>query len=546
MAFNSHGFVLVFLPVVVAGFWLLRRYTAGDAAIAWLILASLVFYAQAGWMSVMAIAPMMFTTFVVAKLMLSRIPLLQACKGGLTIIGVLVNIGLLGYFKYQNFFLGDVEDRMMLVVLPLGISFLAFQNIAFIADVKAGQIQSVNARDYVLFSLFFPKVIAGPIAHYDDVVPQFRSPRQPHSHDLIVGLFLFSVGLFKKTVIADQLSPHVDKIFTPPPYLLDRPVTAISAWVGVLAYTFQLYFDFSGYSDMALGAARMFGVKLPANFNSPLKSRSIVEFWSRWHITLTRFLTDYVYTPLMLIITRERLRKGKSVLRGRRSSLAAVVSQIALPTVATMLVSGIWHGVGWSFIVWGTLHGVFLTVNQSWRIWRPTVWPDDRSYERFMRPLGSFLTLGCVILGLVFFRASSIESAVRILRGMIGENGFLPYLVQLLQQLGMPAPWQLLPSLQPVSPILLLICLGVAVLKLPNSLELVQRYEPALGFSPAGDADRDQVRSLVGIGRIFGELSLIRSRGLLIGPLLGIVIGGVVALAFAAIGGGGAFIYGRF
>jgi len=557
MSFNSYEFVFVFLPVSVAGFWYLRDRTGESAAILWLVLASLVFYVMADARGIIAVLPMLVATYALARLILSPAPALHRLKGAVLAVGVVLNVGFLCYFKYKNFLFEDTQDQQLSIVLPLGISFLTFQNIAFLADVASGQIRSLKASEYVLFLLFFPKVVAGPIAHYNDVIPQFRSARGLNSEHLIVGIFLFSIGLFKKTVIADQLVPLVDAEFNRPPWLSERPHTFISAWVGALAYTFQLYFDFSGYSDMALGVARMLGIKLPVNFNSPLRSGSIVEFWNRWHISLTSFLTDYIYTPLLIRITRFRVRHGMSVLRGRYSPVAAVFSQIAVPTMATMLISGIWHGVGWQFVIWGALHGLYLTINQVWKLVRPKSWPDGAGYEHVMRPVGVALTFGAVVIGLVFFRAPSVDVALGVLAGMAGLNGVLPYDLQLLRGLGFPLSWADVQVWQPLTPVICVVALTFVVLVLPNSLELVKRYEPALGFSSeespypllekaASGRLKSSSRSNAVMMSVSERLAMVVRNGLMIGRMLGIVIALLFAFGLAAVTEQSGFIYGQF
>jgi hypothetical protein len=300
--------------------------------------------------------------------------------------------------------------------------------------------------------------------------------------------------------VADYANP----VFAAP--LQGEPVTLVAAWIGALAYTFQIYFDFSGYSDMALGIARIFGVVLPMNFNSPLKASSIVEFWSRWHITLTRFLTTHVYTPMVLGLTRRRMARGLPVLRGRNTRLSAIVVLIGLPTVFTMTLSGFWHGVGFQFIVWGLLHGLMLTVNQAWRTVRPRFWRHQASYDRVMGPVGFVLTFGAVVVTFVFFRASSVPTAMAILRGMAGLNGVtVPHAIgarlgafgQWLEQSGVTYDWS--SGSQFIAGLAWLAVLFVVVTLMPNSLELLSPHRPALDFqgSPSEAAPARGVRAAV-------------------------------------------------
>jgi hypothetical protein len=302
-----------------------------------------------------------------------------------------------------------------------------------------------------------------------------------------------------------------------------------------LAYTFQIYFDFSGYSDMAIGIARIFGVVLPMNFNSPLKATSIVEFWSRWHITLTRFLTAYLYTPLVLNLTRRRMAQGKPVLRGRNTRMSAILVLIGVPTLVTMAISGFWHGVGFQFIVWGLLHGVMLTINQAWRTLRPRLWRHQKSHDLIMGPVGFVLTFGAVVVTFVLFRASSVTAAIAILRGMAGLNGVtIPYAIgsrlgsfgQQLERLGITYDWS--SGSQLIASLGWLVVLFVIVTALPNSLELLARYRPALDFQrpePESDGPRgprlmDLVQSRIGPAlvatlAVAGVLGLQRATGFL-------------------------------
>jgi alginate O-acetyltransferase complex protein AlgI len=423
--------------------------------------------------------------------------------------------------------------------------------------VHSGKIRTVRFFDFLLFTLFFPRAVAGPIVHYEEVMPQLTDivPRELRLN-ATVGLCLFSIGLFKKAIIADNLAQLVAPTFDPPAWFSDQPLTLLTAWTGALAYTFQLYFDFSGYTDMALGVARMFGVRLPMNFDSPLKASSIVEFWGHWHITLTRFLTDYIYTPIVLRATRARMAKGRPVLRGKRSSLSAITSLIALPTLVTMTVSGFWHGAGWQFVAWGVLHGIYLTINQSWRIVRPRFWPDKSSYESFMKPLGFVLTFDAVVTAFVFFRATSISSALSILRSMVGMNGILPHIVQVLQGLGAHLSWSAVLLFQPIAPFIWIIALFLGVVSLPNSLELLRRFQPALDF-PRELADRSSIEAkqlpgahaqvgAAGLRSAWLAVTRLEDDGMPLCRLTGVFVALVLVLATLALDSGSVFIYRQF
>jgi alginate O-acetyltransferase complex protein AlgI len=493
MSFNSYEFIFLFLPVAVTGFWMCPRVGGSNHnALNWLLLTSVLFYAYSSLMSLAIIVPSILLDFGVASFLLKCDARGEKLRRSLFILTIAANVAFLCYFKYVSVFAETVNSLLAThfeysnVMLPLGISFLTFQKVAFLADVYAGEIESVDILHFLLFTLFFPRTIAGPITRYREITSQFTTiARRDASVHIAVGTCLFSIGLFKKSVIADHLVPFVTPVFDPPvyPQFDDLPPTLITSWVALFAYVFQLYFDFSGYSDMAVGCARMFGVRLPINFNSPYKARSIVDFWNRWHITLTRFLTAYVYTPLVLHLTRRRLADGKQILRKMYSEPSAIWTLVVLPTLVTMMVSGLWHGAGWQFVVWGMLHGIYLSLNQIWRLlearssWSSNVW-----YVRLSDPLGHFLTFGAVSFALVFFRSPSVPVALSILRGILGFNGVLPFDTQLLQGSGLTVSWDLLEELLPLSTVFSAVALFLTVIVLPNSYELLGRLGSALEF----------------------------------------------------------------
>ena len=551
MLFTSYEFIFLFLPVVVIGYFVLGRLAGRTPALVWLVLASIGFYALSRVHSLAIILPSIVFDYLLARGLEHLDESKRALRASLLAVGVAANIAFLGYFKYRNFFLHTTN---LLVgthfafrpsILPLGISFITFQKIAYLVDVYTRKVKTGGFLDFLLFTLFFPRVVAGPIVHYQEVMPQLSRPTfRWVSTDVAVALCLFSIGLFKKVVIADSLADFANPVFAAP--LQGEAVTMLSGWTGALAYTFQIYFDFSGYSDMALGVARIFGVVLPMNFNSPLKASSILEFWSRWHITLSRFLTAYVYTPLLLRMTRRRMARGKPVLRGRSTEMSAIVMLIALPTVLTMTLCGFWHGVGSTFIVWGILHGLMLTTNQAWRTLRPRFWRHQASHDRVMTPVGFVLTFAAVVLTFVFFRASSVTAAIAILRGMAGLNGItVPYAVGLrlgtfgewLERIGVTYDWS--SGSQFIASFVWLAVLFVVVTTIPNSLELLSPYRPALDFQRAESDATDPN----GAGRALGRLGLrdiVRSR---LGPPL------VAALAVAGVLGlhrVRAFLYWQF
>lgn len=496
MSFNSYEFLFAFLPVVVFGFWLLLKLKERSWATAWLLLTSVVFYLATSPLALALIVPSILLDFLIAQILLRVDVSRQTLRNIWFTLGIAANLLFLGYFKYTNFLLQTSNTilgthwQFASLILPLGISFLTFQKLAFLADVKSGLIQSVRFPEFLLFTLFFPRTVAGPIIHYQELIPQIRSVRQTGcAVHIALGLCLLSIGLFKKALIADNLNPFAAAVFDPPSVVTDipdLPHTLLVSWVGLLAYALQLYFDFSGYSDMALGVARMVGVRLPMNFNSPFKATNIVEFWSRWHITLTRFLTAYIYTPIVLHLTRKRMQEGKAVLSGRRSKPSAIASLVALPSLVTMGISGLWHGAGWQFVVWGLLHGIYLTVNQGWRILRPRRADGPERYRWLARTSSQTLTFTLVVIALVFFRSSTLPAALSVFKGLAGINGVLPHVEQMLNGAGVDLNMAFLETELPLEGAWWIATLLPAVMLLPNSLELMQRFDPALDFERTG------------------------------------------------------------
>ena len=509
MLFNSYEFIFVFLPVTLAGFFLLGL-SSRNLALGWLVVISIAFYAWWRPINVLIIAPSILVNFVLARWLLRLTA--DKTRAGLArlvlLLGIAFNVAFLGYFKYVNFLATAANDLigtnfvLTQVVLPLGISFITFQKIAFLIDVHGRRIPSFTLRDYGLFVLFFPQLIAGPIVHYREMMPQFQQARcRWDKENIAVGLSLFGFGLFKKVVLADGISEYVSPIYETAS--AGSEVTLFPAWIAAIGFTLQIYFDFSGYSDMALGLARFFGVRLPANFDSPLKATNIIDFWLRWHMTLTRFLTACLYNPLVLWLTRRRMARKLPGLGGRTPSAAAFFGLLIGPTMLTMFVSGLWHGAGYLFILWGLLHGVYLSVNHAWRLFGPRNWSSKETYERFMRPTGFVLTFLSVVVAMVLFRSANTDAAKELLQGLVGLNGIsLPQ--QFLAQLG---PLKgLLQSFVTASTVMsaqefvfAMAWLGVLLLVallFPNTLQLMARYEPALGVHPRPAAPFSLLRVL--------------------------------------------------
>jgi D-alanyl-lipoteichoic acid acyltransferase DltB (MBOAT superfamily) len=404
MLFNSAGFLFVFLPVTLLGFYLLADRRR-DGAIAWLLAASLVFYGA--W-------DPRFVALIVASVAANYLFGLGIERAGdpgtrrrRLVAGLVFNLGALGYFKYFNFFLdtldalGAAAPAWPRVVLPIGISFFTFQQIAFLVDTFRGQRGEASFARYALFVTLFPHLIAGPITHHREIIPQLGQPRSDRWSDFAAGLTLLAIGLFKKTAIADTVAGPASAVFGAA--AAGQAPSLLESWMAVSCYTLQIYFDFSAYSDMAVGLGRMLGVEFPVNFASPYKARSIVDFWRRWHITLSRFLRDYLYIPL----------GGNRMGRARQR----------VNLMVTMTLGGLWHGANWTFVLWGVLHGLYLLVNHAWS--RSAVGRRVNGL-RWWPVCAWVLTLLGVMLAWVPFRAKDLATAVSVWRGMIGLNGYAP------------------------------------------------------------------------------------------------------------------------
>ena len=441
MLFNSFEFLFAFLPLALAAYHGLRVYGKPRWAKTILLIASLFFY---GWWDVRYVPLIIISVllnFIIGLVLGQK----ECARRFVLIVGIVFNLGLLGYYKYANFFLNNVSELTGLsltigsIVLPLGISFFTFQQIAYLVETSRDGHCERNIINYSLFVMFFPHLIAGPITHPREMLPQFEiaGNRRFDIGQLNVGMVLLVLGLAKKVVIADLLALLANPVFAAADAA--QAVDARAAWMAALAYTFQLYFDFSGYSDMAIGLGLLFGIHLPVNFASPYKSKSIVEFWRRWHITLSRFLRNYIYIPL------GGNRKGL----GRRY----------LNLMITMGLGGLWHGAGWTFLAWGLLHGGYLVVNNVWM--------------RIGRPLPSLLawliTFLATVVGWVLFRAATFTGATSLLKAM-----FLP--------IGQVANNQTMAT----SALEWVAIAGVAVISflLPNSIELVG-YAHAMPNDPS-------------------------------------------------------------
>ncbi len=542
MLFNSYEFIFVFLPLTLACYFLLGRRSRGGA-LRWIILASLGFYAWWRPVNVLIIAPSILINFALARMLQRLVRDGHASRArAVLIVGLIFNVAFLGYFKYANFATDVVNDVtgtnfvLARIILPLGLSFITFQKIAFLIDVHARRVEEFSLQDYCLFVLFFPQLIAGPIVHYREMMPQFQKlSGRPEPMDFAVGLTLFAFGLFKKVVLADRIAPMVSEIFGHA--ATGAPTTLLTSWLAAIGFTFQIYFDFAGYSDMALGLARLFGVRFPPNFDSPLKASNIVDFWLRWHMTLTRFLTGYLYNPLALALTRRRLAAGHAGLLGGRTSVWAFMQLLVFPTLLTMLVSGFWHGAGYLFLLWGLLHGVYLSINHAWRMFGVRQFRDKARYLRIMKPIGFALTFGCVVVSMVIFRSDNLLSAHSMLIGMTGLSGIalpdaihsrLGPLAGIMDKLGVTGKLEVDVDLRLM--VVKVGLLGFIALLCPNTLRLMARYEPALGIGP------EPTERLLRSGRFAWRPSLAWA----------LVACAVMALGVMRLGGRSEFLYWQF
>src|SRR6202158_191158 len=394
MLFNSYAFIFLSLPIALVGYFVMGRL-GNLAPVIWLALASLVFHSVTNWQFVPLLLASVAFNYVIGLLLISK-RLRPGLRVAVLTIGVTGDLLVLGTFKYAGFLAANLNTIFSTgltldILLPVGISFYTFTQIAFLVDAYRGNVARYALPHYVLFVTYFPHLIAGPILHHKEMIPQFEraAARRPDPHLILCGLIIFGIGLFKKTCLADGIQPLVSLAFGP------NAPTFGQAWIGALAYTFQLYFDFSGYSDMAIGISLMFGIFLPLNFNSPYKDTSIIDFWRRWHMPLSQSLRDYLYIPL------GGNRHGRTL---RYVNL-----------MITMVLGGLWHGAAWTFVAWGALHGIYLFINHAWNNFGTTIPPR---FTRLAETAALILTFLSVVVAWVFFRADSISSALTILSRM--------------------------------------------------------------------------------------------------------------------------------
>lgn len=394
MLFNSYEFIFIYLPIVLLGYFALTKFKYIKIAIIFLVIASLAFYSQWNIKYLPLLIISIFFNYTVGKYIEKN------RSKSIFVLGVVVNLGVLVYFKYMAFFITTINQvihtQMIVptVILPLGISFFTFTQTAYLVDAYRGETKGYHFFTYSLFVTVFPHLIAGPILYHKDMIPQFSRLKNLifNYKNFALGVTIFCIGLFKKVAIADTIAPWVNFVFEHA-----NTLSFIDAWVGALGYTMQLYYDFSGYSEMAIGLGLMFNFKLPVNFKSPYQSTSIINFWRRWHISLSDFLKNYLYIPL------GGNRKGNFIQMRN--------------VIITMLLGGLWHGAGWTFVIWGGLHGVYIVINHLWR-----------NFGRQLPTMMNWsLTFISIVVAWVFFRANSVEQAIIILRRMFNfKDVFVP------------------------------------------------------------------------------------------------------------------------
>jgi alginate O-acetyltransferase complex protein AlgI len=464
MLFSSHEFIFVFLPLTILFYAIARVFRSETVIVALLVIASTIFY---GYYRI-DYTLLLYFSITVNFLLGNR---LQFRPNRLLLIaGITANLLLLAYFKYFDFFISQINMSIgghipnLYLALPLGISFHTFQQIAYLVDCNRGRMADRNFLRYILFVMFFPQLIAGPIVHHAETMPQFaRHKSDEFSRNLAIGLTIFAIGLFKKTVIADNLDIYSDA-FSKVSH--GYQITMIEAWGATVAYTLQIYFDFSAYSDMAIGLARLFGIVMPTNFLSPYKAVNIADFWRRWHITLSRWLRDYLYIPL----------------GGNRKSELRRYENIMI----TMLLGGLWHGAGWTYVLWGGLHGLYLIIYHTWR----TLVADRIQIPGLMAVAVTFLA---VTLAWVPFRSPDLMTTVAIYKALFGFSGFeLPiayesHLPSILHFLPIHFVDRELPYSLTNQTAFFAVLLA-AVWFLPNIVEIFWPVKPALvpeGYRPA-------------------------------------------------------------
>jgi D-alanyl-lipoteichoic acid acyltransferase DltB (MBOAT superfamily) len=455
LLFNSYEFIFVFLPLTFFIYFYLNHKRLTVAAKGFLVFTSLFFYSWWNIIYLPLILASILFNYIIGNSLNDNNQKIKVNKKVLLTFGIVANLLLLGYFKYADFFienfnlLSDSNVNLLHLALPLAISFFTFQQVAYLVDSYRQETSEYDFLNYTVFVTFFPQLIAGPIVHHSEMMSQFAQAKNKvfNYKNIAAGIFIFTIGFFKKVVIADTFGAWATKGFD-----VVENLNMLTGWATSLSYTFQLYFDFSGYTDMAIGVALLFNIKLPINFNSPYKATSIQDFWRRWHITLSRFLKDYIYVPL----------------GGNRKGSFATYRNL----MATFILGGIWHGAGWTFVFWGFLHGMALVIHRVWNNLGFRLWSW----------LGWFITFNFINIAWVFFRAKEWDDAIKVLSAMFTGKvelpGMLANKLAFLTQYGASFGT----SLKDIGPnkeiILSTIAAFIIVVLLKNSNELAQKFKP--------------------------------------------------------------------
>ncbi len=459
MSFTSLQFIFLFLPVAFIGFVLAHRFGGAKQAINLLATISLVFYGMWGLPLLGILLLSMLFNFTVGKAITNVNDDLKK-KKNLLFGAIAANIAMLGYLKYSNFFI-DVANQVssaglnhLSIVAPLGVSFFTFVQIGYLIDASNGKLLKHGFAQYVVFTAFFPCVTAGPLVMQREMMEQLSHPKFPalDLNRILIGTTMFAMGLCKKVLLADSIAPFADSIFSSAQHGLVLGVS--TSWIGALSYTLQLYFDFSGYSDMAIGLGTIFGIRLPLNFDSPLKSTNISDFWRRWHMTMTRFFTAYLYSGLAM----SGMRNG---MRWNLGRIGRFMLSAALPSIYTFLLAGVWHGAGWTYVIYGLMHGIAIASFLAWR---------EFSRFKLPSPLAWMITMLTVVAGLVMFRSPDVATAFSIFGEMAGLNGF-----------GLDAAPMTIDSAQALS---LIVVMGAIALLLPNTQQILHHEWPVIDTMP--------------------------------------------------------------
>ena len=460
MTFTSLQFIFVFLPIAYAGFVLANRFGGAKQALNFLAMISLVFYAMWGVQLLFVLLLSLALNFTTGNAIANMGENRRGAKNVL-LGGIVANLAILGYLKYTNFFI-DMANQLtgtglshFDIAVPIGVSFFTFVQIGFLIDAFNGQLIKHDLARYIVFAAFFPSVTAGPLVMQREMMEQLGASKL-NAWDIrrvTIGLTMFGMGLFKKVMLADSIAPFADSVFngTQSGFALDTS----TAWIGALCYTLQLYFDFSGYSDMAIGLATIFGIRLPLNFDSPFKATTISNFWRRWHMTMTRFFTAYIYSSLAMY----GMRKGMSQ---QASRVSRFLLAAALPSFFTFLCAGVWHGAGWTYVIYGAMHGTAIAIYLAWR-----------EYSKFelVKPLAWALTMLTVVCGLVMFRAADVSTALSLLGHMSG----LAHTGDSTQTI----------SIDLAQAISLIVILGAISLLLPNTQQVLHHEWSVVDTKPA-------------------------------------------------------------